>query len=51
MLSAATEAGMELPLTTTHQRMMEQAEAAGLGNLDNSAIIQVLRKSRLTSLP
>ena len=25
-------------------RLMEQAEAAGLGELDNSAIIEVLRK-------
>lgn len=45
MLQAAGAVGMELPLTDTHRRLMEQAEAAGLGELDNSAIIEVLRKS------
>ena len=44
MLQAAQGAGMELPLADTHRRLMEQAEAAGLGELDNSAIIEVLRK-------
>ncbi len=44
MLQAAPGAGMELPLADTHRRLMEQAEAAGLGDLDNSAIIEVLRK-------
>ena len=46
MLKAAEAAGMKLPLTDTHRRLMEQAEAAGLGDLDNSAIIEVLRKAR-----
>lgn len=45
MLQAAQAVGMELPLADTHRRLMEQAEAAGLGDLDNSAIIEVLRKS------
>jgi 3-hydroxyisobutyrate dehydrogenase-like beta-hydroxyacid dehydrogenase len=44
MLQAAAAAGMTLPLADTHRRLMEQAEAAGLGELDNSAIIEVLRK-------
>ena len=44
MLQAARAAGMELPLADTHRRLMEQAEAAGLGELDNSAIIEVLRR-------
>jgi len=43
MLQAAGEAAMPLPLADTHRRLMEQAEAAGLGELDNSAIIEVLR--------
>lgn len=43
MLAAAAAAGMELPLADTHRRLMERAEAAGLGDLDNSAIIEVLR--------
>jgi 3-hydroxyisobutyrate dehydrogenase-like beta-hydroxyacid dehydrogenase len=44
MLQAAGEAGMPLPLADTHRRLMEQAEAAGLGDLDNCAIIEILRK-------
>lgn len=43
MLHAASAAGLALPLTQTHRRLMEQAEAAGLGELDNSAILEVLR--------
>jgi 3-hydroxyisobutyrate dehydrogenase-like beta-hydroxyacid dehydrogenase len=46
MLKAAGEAGMSLPLADTHRRLMEQAEAAGLGDLDNSAIIEILRKPK-----
>jgi 3-hydroxyisobutyrate dehydrogenase-like beta-hydroxyacid dehydrogenase len=44
MLHAAGEAGVALPLADTHRRLMEQAEAAGLGDLDNCAIIEILRK-------
>ena len=44
MLQAAGEAGLTLPFTETHRRLMEQAEAAGWGDQDNSAIIEVLRK-------
>ncbi len=48
MLDAAANAGLSLPLTETHRRLMEQAEAAGLGEQDNSAIIEVLRKRNPT---
>lgn len=44
MLQAADAAGVTLALADTHRRVLEQAEAAGLGELDNSAIIEVLRK-------
>lgn len=44
MLQAARGAGLPLPLTDTHRRLLEQAEAAGLGELDNSAILEVLRR-------
>lgn len=44
MLRAAAEAGLPLPLSETHRQLLEQAEAQGWGDLDNSAIIQVLRK-------
>lgn len=46
MLRAAEASGLRLPLSETHRRLMEQAEAAGLGEQDNSAIIEVLRKSQ-----
>jgi len=36
--------GVSLPLTETHCRLLEQAEAAGLGDLDNSAIIKVIER-------
>lgn len=44
MLGAAQAAGLALPLTDTHRRLMEAAEARGLGELDNSAILEVLRR-------
>jgi 3-hydroxyisobutyrate dehydrogenase-like beta-hydroxyacid dehydrogenase len=34
-----------MPLSTAHRAVLESAEAAGLGALDNSAIIQVLQAS------
>lgn len=43
MLAAAAEAGLDLPLSQTHRELLEQAEEAGLGDLDNSAIIHVLQ--------
>ena len=44
ILGAAAKAGVKLPLSETHFRLLERAEAAGLGDHDNSAIIEVLRK-------
>ncbi|HOX01280.1 MAG TPA: NAD(P)-dependent oxidoreductase [Candidatus Paceibacterota bacterium] len=44
MLQAAASAGLPLPLTETHRSLMEKAEAAGWGEQDNSAIIEVLRQ-------
>ena len=43
ILQAAAEAGQRLPISETHQRLLEAAEAAGLGDADNSAIIQAVR--------
>jgi 3-hydroxyisobutyrate dehydrogenase-like beta-hydroxyacid dehydrogenase len=43
ILESAAAAGLPLPLSETHCRLLEQAEAAGLGELDNSAIIKVLQ--------
>lgn len=42
ILAAAAEAGLSLPLSDTHRRLLELAEDAGFGELDNSAIIQVI---------
>jgi 3-hydroxyisobutyrate dehydrogenase-like beta-hydroxyacid dehydrogenase len=51
ILEAAASAGQELPLSDTHRRLLERAEAAGLGDLDNSAIIRAIRAGRGTSGP
>jgi 3-hydroxyisobutyrate dehydrogenase-like beta-hydroxyacid dehydrogenase len=41
MIAAAKQAGAKLPLSEVHRRILETAEAAGLGQLDNSAIIRI----------
>ncbi len=45
MIRGAGAAGLGLPLSDTHRRLLEEAEAAGLGELDNSAILQVIRRT------
>ena len=45
ILDSAADAKLELPLSQTHARLLEQAEAAGFGDLDNSAIINIYRKA------
>ncbi|WP_437201946.1 NAD(P)-dependent oxidoreductase [Planctomicrobium sp. SH664] len=47
MLDAARRANVDLPMSTTHCQLLEQAVEAGLGELDNSAIVKVLRPDRL----
>jgi 3-hydroxyisobutyrate dehydrogenase-like beta-hydroxyacid dehydrogenase len=42
MLAAAETAHTRLPLSETHRKILSAAEAAGLGQLDNSAIIRVI---------
>lgn len=42
IVEAGTEGGLPMPLSRTHREILETAEAAGLGGLDNSAIIRVL---------
>jgi len=44
MLAAGADAGARLPLSDLHRRLLEEAEAAGLGTADNSAIIEVFRR-------
>jgi 2-hydroxy-3-oxopropionate reductase len=41
MLAAAKMCGLELPLSQTHRELLERAESAGWGDLDNSAIRRV----------
>lgn len=42
MLAAAAKAHIKLPLSETHRKILTKAEALGLGQLDNSAIIRVI---------
>ena len=44
MLAAGAEAGMQLPLSEVHAAILTEAERLGLGDLDNSALIEVLRR-------
>lgn len=44
ILAAGTEAGVELPLSVAHAAILTEAETLGLGDLDNSALIEVLRR-------
>ncbi|MEJ7591380.1 MAG: NAD(P)-dependent oxidoreductase [Planctomycetaceae bacterium] len=44
MLNAASAVGLSLPLADTHRRLLERAEALDLGDLDNSAVIEAIRK-------
>jgi len=43
MLNAAAAVGLNLPLADTHRRLLERAEALGLGELDNCAVIEAIR--------
>lgn len=42
MIAAAKKSGVKLPLSETHRNILIRAEAAGLGQLDNSALIRVI---------
>jgi len=44
ILQSAAANGLTLTLADTHRQLLERAEAMGLGELDNSAIIQAVRK-------
>ncbi|MFM8359758.1 MAG: NAD(P)-dependent oxidoreductase [Verrucomicrobiota bacterium] len=51
MLDLAGAGGLPLPLSTAHARVLEQAEEAGWGERDNSALIEVLRRPPAPSVP
>lgn len=46
MLEEAKRAGASLPMSTAHLQLLERAEAAGLGELDNSAIIRAIQSQQ-----
>ena len=46
MIAAAAKARTKLPLSEAHKNLLVAAEAAGLGQLDNSAIIRVIGRIR-----
>jgi 3-hydroxyisobutyrate dehydrogenase-like beta-hydroxyacid dehydrogenase len=47
ILEEAARGGASLPLSTVHLELLEAAAAAGLGDLDNSAVIRVIRDPNL----
>jgi 3-hydroxyisobutyrate dehydrogenase-like beta-hydroxyacid dehydrogenase len=47
ILEEAKRGGAALPLSTVHLELLTQAEAAGLGDMDNSAIIRVIQDPQL----
>jgi len=49
ILEEASRGGASLPISSVHLDLLEQAEAAGLGDLDNSAIIRVIENPSLRS--
>lgn len=44
ILQAAESADLALPLSEAHAGLLERAEAAGWGDLDNSALIEAIRR-------
>ena len=47
ILDAAATSGTQLSLLDTHRQILEQAESMGLGELDNSAVIEAIRRGTL----
>jgi len=47
MLEAANNVGLKLPLADAHRKLLERAESLGLGDMDNSAIIEPMRRPEL----
>jgi 3-hydroxyisobutyrate dehydrogenase-like beta-hydroxyacid dehydrogenase len=46
ILDEAARGGQSLPMSSVHLELLERAEVAGLGDLDNSAIIRVIEDQR-----
>lgn len=49
ILETGGRTGAALPLSLLHRELLEKAEAAGFGDADNSAIIEVFRGQRKTT--
>jgi 3-hydroxyisobutyrate dehydrogenase-like beta-hydroxyacid dehydrogenase len=45
ILEAGGRTGAALPLSLLHRELLQKAEAAGFGDADNSAVIEVFRRS------
>ncbi len=48
MIEEAARAGQGLPISQLHRTLLKQAEALGLGELDNSVIIQAIEQTGVT---
>ena len=48
MLQSAERLGVQLPLSQTHRELLARAEEQGLGELDNSAIYESMRRTNQT---
>jgi 3-hydroxyisobutyrate dehydrogenase-like beta-hydroxyacid dehydrogenase len=46
ILAAAEQQGLSLPLSAAHRDLLMRAESLGLGDLDNSAVIEAVRRTR-----
>lgn len=51
IINQGESAGLPMPLSRTHRAILEEAEGAGLGALDNSAIISVLAARAKAATP
>ena len=51
IVESGRQAGLPMPLSTAHRAVLEEAEAAGYGDLDNSAIIKVLLAASRNRVP
>jgi 3-hydroxyisobutyrate dehydrogenase-like beta-hydroxyacid dehydrogenase len=50
ILKEAARGGASLPISAVHLELLEQAEAAGLGDLDNSAIFRIVQDAKLRGM-
>jgi 3-hydroxyisobutyrate dehydrogenase-like beta-hydroxyacid dehydrogenase len=46
ILAAAEQEGLSLPLSAAHRDLLARAESLGLGDLDNSAVVEAVRRTR-----